>query len=157
METLTPVYVSRWGDFLTVACNVHMARQITQDLARTRDHVAECPDCRADVSPAQYAKLIALFDDVFMHIDDDAYHEVRVYDPDRTDPVHILTGTLLGSAHEKRWQDEHHIPDCPYEAMFGSAMMSVLSNADDWRCHGINDDLYVYDRCDADYGTEDYA
>jgi len=144
METPTPVYVVREGDFFTVACNVHMARQITQELARTRDHVAGCPDCRADVSPAQYATLILRFDDVFMHVDDDADHEVRVYDPDRTDPVDIITGMLLGT----------YIPDQPHEAMFGSAMMSVLRNADDWRCHCISRDLYVYDRNDADYGEE---
>ncbi len=139
MDTLTPVYVVREGDFLTVACNVHMARRITQELARVRDHVAFCPDCQDEANEGQYAELISRFDDVFMHVDDDGDHEVVVYDPYRT-----------------------------HEQMFGSAMMKVLRDydwargtADQWpappdafRCHCITDDLYVYDRYDADYGTE---
>jgi len=153
MDTLTPVYVVREGDLLTVACNVHMARRITQELARVRDHVAGCPDCRVDTNPAQYAALIARFDDVFMHVDDDGDHEVVVYDPDRGGYMNDHVG---------------YIPTYESERMFGSAMMEVMRTheesrgtayqwpapPDAFRCHDITRDLYVYDRYDADYGTE---
>jgi hypothetical protein len=131
---LTPVKVSRSGDSFTVTCDVNMARRITQQLARTRDHVSGCPDCRADINPTWYARLIAAFDNVFMHVDGDGEHSVTVHDPDRA-------GAYAS------------FPDWVYEPLLTSTMFSVIADAEEagevddgfWVCHVVSPTECVYD------------
>lgn len=133
----TPVLVDRANGtdtidpHITVWCNVGWARLITQALADSRDHAITCEECGGMEAAGRHANMIAEFDSVFMHVDDDGDHEVR------------LTGHTTQYICDGGWFVEVNVA----EAMLGSAMLDVLRAPayDDFVCHDDGGTVYMYD------------
>jgi len=91
-----------------VTCNVWWANRITVALYGARQHAITCREC--DVKPDDYSRMISEFDDVFMHVDDDGDHDVRI------------------SVYESTWNDDGVKRTITEQSqlLFGGAMMRVI-------------------------------